>query len=103
MEHALALATMLVPVLVSILTVPILDGLKRISTAIDGLPGWVKQILAVFVAYGLTQGAALAQLPLPDQLHLVTEVDVQSVLSAIGAWAIHAGRKASEPSIRRAI
>lgn len=95
MEHVNEVLTLLVPVLVSILTVHVVDGIKRATAAKDRLPAEAKQILAVFVAYALVQLAAWSQVVLPGSLELVTDADVQGVLAAVGAWAIKAGQKRS--------
>lgn len=96
MDYVFEIVTLLAPVVVGILTVPILQGIKRVVTVVDNLPAWGKQIAAVLIAYGLAQLAAVAQTPLPETLHAFSGEQVEALVSAGIALAIHAGKKASE-------
>lgn len=101
-EFLLGLAEYVGPVVAAAATVPIVNGIKSLVSFIDRAPALVKQIVAVVVAYGLTELGALLNLALPTDLALFTGEDVEGLLSAGIAMAIHAGKKASgnPPSAR---
>lgn len=96
MEILLNLLEQTGPVLAGIITVPILQGLKSVSSWLDARNPLVKQLLAVVIAFGLTQLGALLGTTLPGELELFTGDDIQGAVAAGIAFAVHAGRKASE-------
>lgn len=93
MDILFQLLELLGPLIVALLTVPIMNGLKRVVTFIDGTNATVKQILVVIISFGLTQLGELANVALPGELSLFTGDDVGALLSAGIAMAIHAGKK----------
>jgi len=82
------------PVLVAMLTVPIMGYLKRAAGWIDGLAAGFQQILVVLIAAGLTWLGVMLNVALPTDLSLFAEADVSALLSAAMAYGIHAGKKA---------
>jgi len=94
MDTLLQLLAYVGPTVAGLLTVPILDLLKRLVTLIDNAPAAVKQILAVVIAFGLTKLGELLQVAIPGDLALFTGSDVEGLLSAAIAFGVHAGQKA---------
>lgn len=86
------------PTLVGILTVPLFGLIKKLITALDGLPAWTQQILAVVIAGGLTALGSALQVTLPTDLHLFASPDVSALISGAIALAVHAGSKAKTPT-----
>jgi DMSO reductase anchor subunit len=93
MDIVLSVAELLVPLVIALVTVPVVNVLKRLHTRIEESHAAVKQVAAVLVAAGLTWVAGVLQTPLPEALHLIEAGHVEAVLSAALAMAIHAGRK----------
>lgn len=81
-----------------LLTVPVLDVLKRASSLVDRAPDVVKQGLAVTIAGALTKLGALLSVTLPTDLTLFTGSTVEALVAAAIAFGVHAGRKAREAS-----
>lgn len=86
------------PTVAAILTVPILDGIKRLVGLVDQAPAMLKQLLAVAIAFGLTKLGSFLEVAIPTHLELFTGSDVEALVSAAIAMAIHAGKKASSGS-----
>lgn len=86
------------PTIAAVLTVPILNGIKRLVSLIDDAPAVVKQLLAVVIAFGLTKLGGAINVALPTELSLFTGEDVEGLVSAGIAMAIHAGQKKRDPS-----
>lgn len=84
------------PTLVGLLTVPVVQVLKRLR-AIDDRGPTLKRLLVVAISYGLTQAGQWLGVALPGELALFTGADVEALLSAALAMAIHAGDKTTEP------
>lgn len=84
------------PVLAGILTVPILQALKKASSFVDGTAPIVKQILGVVIAFILVKVGAFLNVVIPGELELFTASDVEAAVAAGIAFAIHAGKKASQ-------
>lgn len=96
MDIALKMLELIGPTLVAILTVPLLGWVKKVVQIIDAFPPWAQQILAVLMAFGLTQLGTFLNVQLPTELSLFTESSASALLSAAMAFGIHAGKKARE-------
>lgn len=94
-EFLLGLVEYAGPMIAAALTVPILQGIKALVTYVDRAPAIVKQTIAVVIAYSITELGGWLSVALPGDLALFTGADVEGLLSAGIAMAIHAGRKAS--------
>lgn len=90
-----ALLELLGPTLVGIVTVPVFGYLKKLLVVIDRQAAWLQQILVVLVAAGLSWLGGVLDVALPGGLSFFTEGDVNALLAAALALAIHAGKKAS--------
>jgi len=90
-----SLLELLGPLLVGLLTVPIMGLVKQAVGFLDSMPAAVQQIVAVLIAFGLTQLGGLANTILPEGLALFTGADIEALLSAGIAFAVHAGKKAA--------
>ena len=66
LDSALGLAQLIGPVVVGLLTVPVLGGIKKLASLIDRLPAAVQQILAVLIASGLTWVGTTMSMVLPE-------------------------------------
>lgn len=84
----------LAPLAVALLTVPLMEALQKAVVWLDGQMAFVKQIVVVLIAWVLTQLGGLLDLALPTDLALFTGNDMEAVIAAAVAFAIHAGRKA---------
>lgn len=84
----------LVAVLVAWATQHVLEGIKRVASFVDAFPAILKQVSAVVIAFGLMWLGEFLQTPLPETLQAFDATSVQALLSGIGAWAIHAGKRA---------
>lgn len=93
-ELGFGLLELLGPTIVGILTVPVMNGIKRLVSFVDGWPAALQQITAVLIAVGLTELGQLLSVALPGDLALFTGADVEALLSAAMAFGIHAGKKA---------
>lgn len=82
------------PMLVALLTVPLMAGLKKAVTLLGKLPPVAQQVLVLLISFGLTQLGALLNVAIPTDLTLFADSDVNALLSAALAMAIHAGAKA---------
>ena len=94
LDSALGLAQLIGPVVVGLLTVPVLGGIKKLASFIDRLPAAVQQILAVLIASGLTWVGTTMSMVLPEGFALFTGHEVEGLLAGVLALAIHAGQKA---------
>ena len=100
METLLGLLELLVPVLVGILTLVVFDGIKKLTMLKGKLPPWLQQMTVPLVAFGLTWlSAVLGGFVLPETLELFDEPTVSALLSAIAAFAIKAGQKATKAEV----
>jgi hypothetical protein len=84
------------PFVVGLVTVPLFDLVKKGSAWVNGLPVWGKQVAVVLVASALTFLGQFLLVALPVDLALFTEGDVSALLAAIIAFAVKAGKKASQ-------
>lgn len=98
LEILLGGANLLGPIIVAMLTVPLMGWLKRVAGWIDGLAAGFQQILVVLIAAGLTWLGATLNVVIPVDLALFAEADVSALLSAAMAYGIHAGKKAGTSS-----
>lgn len=89
----LELMTLLGPAIAGLLTVPILNAIKRLSTWVDNTPAVVKQMLAIVIAFVLTKGGELINTALPTDLALFTGESLEALIAAGIAYGVHAGRK----------
>lgn len=96
MDILLDAAALLGPMIAGLLTVPVLQLLKRVSGLVDRSPAWLKQLLGVVIAYGITQLGAMLELVLPLDLNMFTGETVEALLAAAIAFGVHAGKRAKE-------
>ena len=80
-----ALLAVLLPAIAVYLSMQLL----KLSTAIDQLPGIVKQVLTVLEGFVFAKLGALLGVALPGSLGGFDPGVVQGLLSALVAWAIH--------------
>jgi hypothetical protein len=80
------------PVVVGALVSFVMTGLRKASTAIDGLPGIGKQLMILVIAYGLQQASAALGMGLPtDVAGLLNAPDaVGAVLTALTSMGFYA-------------
>ena len=93
MDLVFSALALLGPLVVGIVTVPVFNAIKDAAGFIDGTPAWVKQILVTVVAVVLTFVGKWVGVALPGDLAVFAASDVQALLSAAVAMAIHAGTK----------
>lgn len=98
MDILLGLAETLAPLIIGMLTVPVMNTLKKAVVFVDNLSAPVQQIVVVLIAWGLTHLTSLTNVVLPESLHLVTGDHIEALLSAAIAFGIHAGKRAKEAS-----
>ena len=64
--------------------------LAKLSAKVDSLPGVVKQVVAVLIAFGFAKLSALFGVSFPADLAGLGDPSVvQGVLAGIASWAIH--------------
>ncbi len=91
----------LAPVVVGILTTFAVGLLKRANDAVDQLAPLPKQIVALFIAAGLTALGSFLSLPgLPTSLTGLDGAAVSSILSALVAIGIHQVTKSTGSAVR---
>lgn len=91
-----SLLAMIAPVVVGSLTTVVMQLLKNISSMINGLPSYGKQLVVTLIAFGLTTAAGVLGIHLSTtNVSALSSTDVQSLLSSIVAILIHTGIKGS--------
>lgn len=101
METLLEYAQVITPGVAGALTVPLLQGIKRVVVPIDNAPAWLKRIIAVSIAFALTKIGAVVNVVLPGELQLITGGHIEALAAGGVALAIHAGDRASLSSSSR--
>ena len=87
MDIVLALIAVLIPAVAAYLALQV--G-KKLIPFVDGLPGVVKQIVAVVVAFVFAKLSALFGVPFPPELAgLADPTVVAGILSGFAAWLVH--------------
>lgn len=76
--------------------------IAKLNGTIDGLPGVVKQLLAVVIASVLAAVGGFLKLPLPGNLGGLSSDIVSGLLAALAAMGVHAiyGAVRASPSKR---
>lgn len=87
------LMSLLGPVVVAMLTVPVMNLLKLVSGWIDNAPSWMKQSLVMGIATGLTLLGRWLNVEFPTELVLFDEGMTQALLSGLLASWVHDGAK----------
>lgn len=78
-----------VAALVGALVMPIMQGLKKASAWVDGLPAWAKQAIVGGLSLGATYLSVFLGAPVPgDILHMPGEA-VSALLTAVFAMLAH--------------
>lgn len=95
-DALLELASLLGPVIAALLTVPILQAIKRAASWVDNAPAALKQVLGVVIAFVLTKLGAAINTTLPTELSLFTGETLEALIASGIAFAVHAGQKARE-------
>lgn len=88
--------TLLVPVVVAILTVPLLTYIKKAITAIGNLPAPVQQLIALIIAWGLNELATVLGVTLPTSLGGFDSASVGTLFSAMLAYILHIAQQTSQ-------
>lgn len=83
------LLTAILAAIVPALAIYFLTQLLKINTAIDALPGLIKQLIVAAEAVILTYVGAAAGIPLPPDLGLLTPELVQAGLTTLFAFLVH--------------
>lgn len=75
--------TMLIPIVVAALTMPLFDGFTRVVGFLDRMPAWAKQIAVAVLSFAITKVAVLlgVQLSVVD-VTMLTSQDVAALASA---------------------
>jgi len=88
-DAALTLALKVVsPILIGFVTPFVLDGIKRASTLVDGLPAYAKQGMAFAIASLATALASLVGTDIPTELALWDGEVVKALVAGFLAIAI---------------
>ena len=82
------------PVLVSILTVPLMGLIKQGLAFVDRLSPNFQRLVVLILTFFLTQLGLFLNVATPEDITLFAESDLSALLSAALALAIHAGNKA---------
>lgn len=90
-------AQVIAPAIAGALTVPILQGIKRVVVPIDNAPAWAKRIIAVSIAFALAKVGAAVNVILPGELQLIDGGHLEALAAGGVALAIHAGDKNRTP------
>lgn len=90
-------AQVIAPAIAGALTVPILQGIKRVVVPIDNAPAWAKRIIAVTIAFALAKLGAAVNVILPGELQLIDGSHLEALAAGGVALAIHAGDKNRTP------
>lgn len=88
------------PAIAGLLTVPALQGVKKVSGLVQKAPATVKQFLGIGIAFGLTKLGAAANVALPPSLELFDGSSTEALIAAGIAFGVHAGKKARDNAPR---
>ena len=78
---------------IGLVTVPVMAFIKNFVAFIDDLAPSFQRVLVALIALGLTQLGAFVNVMLPTELVLVTADNLEAVIAAGIALAVHAGTK----------
>lgn len=81
--------TLAIPVIVGVLTVPLVNLIKKASTWVDALPDAVKQLFVLLVAYAANLLSGLLGVTLPTSLGGFDSTAVGTLISAVLAYLLH--------------
>ncbi len=89
--------TMLIPVVVAAVTMPLFDGFTRVVGFLDKLPAWGKQIAVAVLSFGITKLAVVlgVQLSVVDVAALTSQ-DVAALASAGFTYLFKLGKTQKE-------
>lgn len=83
------LITSLIPVIAGALTSLAMTGLRKVSAWVDAQAAWIKQLIVVLIAFGVTQLGALLGLELPTNALLWDGTIVETVITALLAFGVY--------------
>ena len=84
------------PIIIGLITVPIFGYVKKVPIGIAKLAPWIQRLAVVALALVISWVGTYLGVLLPDDLALWTPETVDAGLSAVAAWAAHAGNKTIE-------
>lgn len=85
--------TLLIPIVVGILTVPIMNGFKALSDYVCKLPPTAQRALVGLIAYLLNLVAGLLHITLPTSLGGFDSTAVGTLIAATLAYGLHAANQ----------
>lgn len=85
----------ILPIIFGVITVPIMNALKKASDWVDARPAWLQQFIVLIIAYILTQIGALAGVKLPTTIGGLDSTAVQTILVWLISQAVHIAQKLS--------
>lgn len=88
----------ILPLIIGMVIEPIMRQIKRVAPFIDGQGPAVQRLLLGGVAWGMTELSTFLNVALPEDISMVTNTEVTTMVSAGIAMAIHAGNKAKKAS-----
>ena len=94
-ESGFAVSQVLGPAVIALVTVPAFERIKKWSW-ISRLPTTGKQLSVLVLALLMTRIAAPVDAYLPEAAAMFGDPDTAALLAAAMAYAIHAGKRASE-------
>jgi len=85
---------MALPLVAAMLTVPLMDWLKKVQTWVGRLSPTKQRFVAATIAFVITVIGEKLNVMLPTDLQLITPDKMEAAASAAMAFAIHAAQKA---------
>lgn len=86
MEIVLGIIAVVIPAVATYLTLQV----GKLLPIVDGLPGILKQVVAIAVAFAFAKLSALVGVPFPAELAgLADPVVVAGILSGFASWLVH--------------
>lgn len=85
------LISTMTPLLIGLVTVPVMAFIKNSVTFVDDFKPAYQQVLVALIALGLTLLSAFVNVVLPTELVLFTADNLEAVVAAGVAMAVHAG------------
>jgi len=83
------LLPILVAAIVGAIVMPVFQGLKKVSTLVDGLNPWIKRIAVVVLSFGAVALSRLVGIEVPSDILGMDSTALQTVLGALVAYLLH--------------
>lgn len=84
----LAIISLLAPIIIGVIQVPIYDEIQKVLSFLKTLPAWLTQLLVVLLSFGANQLFSLTGIQIPTTTTGFTSASIGAVLSATLAFIL---------------